>query len=558
MSSEKKKRQPFTISRRSFLKATGVTGITLFAAGLTKPSSRLFDSPEVKPPIEPEGVQSEKFVNTSCLNCPARCATTVRVVNGKAVRITGNALSKVSEGEICPRGHIGLQVLYDEERITSPLKRTNPSKGRNENPGWTKISWDEALSEVTNRLRDIRNSGKPERLAIFSGLNSRSSEDLIGRFAAAYGTPNLVTGDALENEAEKVGRWLADGNYSHIAYDLGKSNYILSFGGSIVESERPLARNLRMWGKIRRERPTRAKVVVVDPRYSVTAARSDLWLKINPGTDGVLALAIANVIIIDRLYDDKFVADQTTGFENFRFEALKYSPETAADITGIDAETIRQIAHEFAQTRPAIAWVGRGAAGWPHGAMTCYNIFCLNALVGSIDVPGGITYQVDPPYREMPGVSDDDLSRQGLKQTRLDETTPGLFNKAISANLAATNIAESKPYPVQMGIGFNSNFDMTAPGNNVWDEALKDLPYYVHVSPFVSEMAMYADIVLPATTFLEEWGYDHSTPGSGFAELKIKQPVVEVNPGMKNIGDTIFEYRYETRRDYRQVVRRYW
>jgi len=144
---------------------------------------------------------------------------------------------------------------------------------------------------------------QPEQLAIFSGLNARSDEDLISRFAAAYGTPNLITGDTLENEAEKMGRWMADGNYSHIAYDMGETNYILSFGASIVESERPLARNLRMWGRIRRERPIRARVVVIDPRYSVTAAKADLWLPVKPGTDVVLALTIANVIIEEGLYE---------------------------------------------------------------------------------------------------------------------------------------------------------------------------------------------------------------------------------------------------------------
>jgi anaerobic selenocysteine-containing dehydrogenase len=300
------------------------------------------------------------------------------------------------------------------------MKRTNTEKGRTVDPGWEKISWEKALNEISWKLRDIRVAGSPEQLAIFNGLNTRSDEDLITRFAHSYGTPNLISGDTLENEAVRVGRWLADGNYSHIAYDLGKTNYILAFGASIVESERPLARNLRMWGKIRRERAIRAKVVVIDPRYSVTAAKADRWIPIKPGTDGALAMAIANVIIDEGLYNKEFINKYTSGFDNYRAAIAHITPEYAAAETGIDAEVIKQTAREFAATKPAIAWVGRGAAGWPEGSMTCYAIYCLNALVGSIDVPGGIIFQEEAGYRKMPDVSLDAIAESSLKKEHLD------------------------------------------------------------------------------------------------------------------------------------------
>ncbi len=529
-----------SISRRSFLKASGVTGLTIFAASLAKPAESLLELPQSPSGSNRESAISEKWVNTSCLNCPARCATSVRIVNGKAVRITGNETSQVSEGEVCPRGHIGLQVLYDSARITSPMKRTNPAKGRDIDPRWESVSWDEAINTLSDRLQDLRNSGTPEQLAIFSGLNTRSDEDLISRFALAYGTPNLITSDALENEAERVGRWLADGNYSHIAYDLGKTNYVLSFGASILESERPLARNLRMWGKIRRERPIRARVVVIDPRYSVTAVKADLWLPVKPGTDGVLALAIANVIIEEGLYDKQFIEKYTTGFGEYRAGASEFTPEIAETITGINAETIRKVAREFAETKPAIAWAGRGVAGWLNGVVNSYYIFCLNALIGSINVPGGILYQEDPLYQKMPEVVGDSISKRGLEQPHLDMRKSEFSVEQVATNLAAKNITDGQPYPVKLALGFNSNFNMTAPSSSTWDKALQKIPYFIHIAPFVSEMALYADLLLPATVFLEQWGYDHSTPGSGFVEVKIKQPVVEVESKAKNIGDTIF------------------
>jgi thiosulfate reductase / polysulfide reductase chain A len=542
VSTSRAKDKRLRISRRTFLQASGAAGITIFAASQLR-LNKAGAAPQSPPPPaqEPAGVVSEKFVNTSCLNCPARCAITVRVVNGKAVRITGNPLSKVSEGQICPRGHIGLQVVYDDSRIGTPLKRTNNQKGRTVDHKWTPISWDEALNEVADRLTSVRGKA-PEGLAVFSGLNARSDEDLIRRFALAFGTPNMFTTSSLEVEAEKTGRWLADGSYSSVAYDLGLANYVLAFGASIVESERPLARNLRMWGKMRRERPNRGRVVVFDPRYSITAAKADQWVPINPGSDAAMALAIASVIVNEGLYDKAFVSQHTAGFERFRDLLLSvYPPEQVADATGVKADTIKKIAREFAQTRPAIAWAGRGVSGWPNGSLNVYAIYCLNALVGSIDVPGGAIYQEDPQYAPLPELKTDAVASAGIKKMRIGATSSLLPRESEGSLIRFPEaVAEGGPYPVGMAIGFNSNFNMTSSASAKWDEAMTRLPYYVHVSPFISEMALFADIVLPSTTFLEQWGYDHSPAGSGFAELRVKQPAVDTSSPARIMGDILF------------------
>lgn len=530
------------MSRRTFLRLSGITAVALAASRLLKrPALASALSPGEPPPGA--GVTSEQWLPTSCLNCATRCATRVRVVNGRAVKVTGNPLSQVTEGANCARAHVGLQVLYDPARITTPLKRTNPAKGRGEDPGWAPISWEQALDEVSERLKALRAKGQPQQLLLLHGLNTVSDEDIIHRFAEAYGTPNDISDDGLDNEADKAGEWLADGHYTQSAYDLARTSYILSFGAGILESYTPLARSLRMWGKIRRERPDRARVVVVDPRYSVTALRADRWLPINPGTDGALAMAIANVIISEGLYDANFVRDWTAGFNEYRELALQsYAPEFAAAITGIPTDTIRQTAREFAATRPAIAWRGRGATSWPGGAYTSYAIFCLNALVGSIDVPGGVIYQESPPYRPLPQSAEDDIARASKAQTRLDLGKTSQFPAAATVtNQVADSILGNRPYPVAMAIGFNTNFVMSAPGTGRWDEALKKIPYYVHISPCASEMADYADIFLPSTTFMETWAYDHSPPGSGFAEVRIKQPVVVPLPDSRGITDIVFE-----------------
>ena len=527
------------LSRRAFLGVSAAATAALTAGFALKRPDVNFLSPSGN--IYEEF--TEEWISTSCLNCPTRCATRVKVQNGNAVRIAGNTLSKVSDGKTCPRGKIGLQVLYDHNRIQTPMKRNNPEKGKGIDPEWSPIPWGDALVEISSKLKSLRDSGQPHKLLILDGLNSSSNDDLIKRFAVAFGTPNLITGDALDDEAAKAGEWMADGHYTLSAYDLEKTNYILSFGASIIESQKPLARNLRMWGKIRRERAIRAKVVVIDPRYSVTAAKADKWIPIKPGTDAALAMAIANVIISEGLYDSDFISNWTNGFEEYKNLALssQYSPDSVASITGINADVIRQIAREFAESKPAIAWRGRGATCWPNGSYASYAIFCLNALVGSIDVPGGVIYQEYPEYREMPAIVKDTIAETGNSKDAIDLRGKGKFIAAIVVtNQVADSIIDNTLYPIEMAIGFNNNFNMSAPGTERWNEAMAKVPFYVHISPSFTEVSEYADIVLPACTLLEDWAYEHCPPGSGFTEVKIKQPVISKLHESRILGDIIF------------------
>jgi len=538
--SKETKKNRVKLNRRTFLKLSVCTGAAVGASQIIRQSGTDAALPTEK---TSQRVLEEKWITTSCLNCPARCGIRVRVVNGKAVKITGNRYSLVSEGKICPRAHVGLQVLYDPGRILSPWKRMNKEKGKGIDPKWVPISWDQALNEVTQRLKSLREGAQPHRLVLFSGLNTRSSEDVIARFADAFGTPNLISGNGLDAETEKSGNWMADGHYTETAYDLDHTNYILAFGADMLESSRPLSRFLRKWGKLRREKPTRTKVVAINPRYSLTAAKSDEWIPIHPGTDGALALAIANVIINENLYDIDFVSRWTTGFDFYKKLVLsQYSPEVVSKTTGIPSEVIQRIAREFAQTRPAIALRGKESIAWPAGSYTSYAIFCLNALVGSIDMPGGVLYQESAPYNNIPRLVEDEIAKKGRAKPIVDFRGTDKFPAAeVVTNQIAESLFQDIPYPVEMAIGLNSNFNALASGTERWDKALKKLPFYVHISPFISEMALYADLVLPCTTYLEEWGYDHSPPGSGFAEVRIKQPVVKPLGDARSAIDIIFE-----------------
>ena len=531
-SPEPKRSNGFRISRRAFLGVSGAAAAVVLAVVLA------LKRPKLAEPVETQTdsvVAKQDLIPTSCLNCPTRCAILVRKVETtagktKVVKISGNSASTYSEGKCCSRSHVGLQVLYNPDRFPHPLvRKAGTEKGRavDYDNDFEEEDWGGALDRIAERLTS------PDKLLILQGLNTTSNEDLIRRFALAYGTQNLFDEEGLETAADRKGKMLADGRsdsgYEMVSEDGTSTKYILAFSSGIVESERPLARNLRLWGKLRRELPNKTKVVSFDPRYSVTASRADEWLPINPGSEGALAMAIAHVILSEGLHDADFTNDHTEGFNGYSTLARtqRFSPESVSEISGVPADTIRRVAREFAQSKPAVAWSGEAATSWPYGTLASHAIYCLNALVGSIDVPGGIVYQQQPPYAAMP--------TEGLAIT----------DTGITFREMADLLREGA---IDTAIGFNSNLIMSVPESKEdgkWDKVLKNL-FYVHIGPARSEMAAYADIILPACTYLEDWGYESAIPGSGYAEARIKQPVIEPRDGSRPTARILFDLATRT------------
>ncbi|HWR71277.1 MAG TPA: molybdopterin-dependent oxidoreductase [Dehalococcoidia bacterium] len=529
---EPKRSNGFRISRRAFLGVSGAAAAVVLAVVLA------LKRPKLAEPVETQTdsvVAKQDLIPTSCLNCPTRCAILVRKVETtagktKVVKISGNSASTYSEGKCCSRSHVGLQVLYNPDRFPHPLvRKAGTEKGRavDYENDFEEEDWGGALDKIAERLTS------PDRLLILQGLNTTSNEDLIRRFALAYGTHNLFNEEGLETDADREGKLLADGRsdsgYEMVSEDGTSTKYILAFSSGIVESERPLARNLRLWGKLRRELPNKTKVVSFDPRYSVTASRADEWLPINPGSEGALAMAIAHVILSEGLHDPDFINDHTEGFNSYSTLARtqRFSPESVSEISGVPADTIRRVAREFAQSKPAVAWSGEAATSWPYGTLASHAIYCLNALVGSIDVPGGIVYQQYPNYEPMP--------TEGLPIT----------DTGITFREMADRLRDGA---IDTAIGFNSNLIMSVPESKEdgkWDKTLKNL-FYVHIGPAKSEMAAYADIILPACTYLEDWGYESAIPGSGYAEARIKQPVTEPRDGSRPTARILFDLATRT------------
>ncbi len=569
------------IDRRDFLKLTGMTSAAAIgSAYLGRPVIRALAEGGQSPTSAP--AQGESWIASGCNGCVGWCPLKVRVVDGKAVRLTGNTNSDWTKGKLCPKAHLNLQILYDPDRLKTPMKRTNPKKGRNEDPRWVAISWEEAWGTVVAKLRELRDKGTPERLAILRGrYDEASAAVLYSRIASAYGTPNSFSHSALCAETTKGGRWMAMGDYDYSGFDWYKANYVISFGAPILESHRPVSGNIAAWGEMRRGGRARAKFVMVDPRYSVTASKADEWISINSGTDAAMALGMAHVILKEGLWDKSFVGDfdknspvkafqtgkaipedfsaeidtevedpvtkaktkvkesvsgktfkevMTAGLLTWWNSYLKdFTPAMAAKETGLAEELIVRLAREFAQAKPAIAAWGRGADAWPgSGAFNSYAFVSLNALAGSIEKV--VNHRPSVSYSEEAiKAQQDKVAEDGTKKPKLDESKTKKFpNAGVVTNNVADVILSDKPYPVEMIIAWWSNFAFSAPGSKRWEKVFEKVPFTVHHTTHISETSVYADILLPAKSYVEKWGFGNPAGTAGLTRgMTLFQPVVE-------------------------------
>lgn len=534
------------LTRRDFIKiGAGTAGIAM--------TSRLFR----RRPVVPKTVVTrstgsgqatpgeETFVPTVCDLCPTGCGLLVRVVDGRAVKVEGNPLHPLNQGVCCPKGQAALEALYSPERVPGPMQQVDSQ--------WQRISWEQALELVTEKLGALRAAGQAHTVAFLHGQLRGQMRTLCQRFMTAYGSPNVISQQSLEEGAARLGMLLTQGINSVPVYDFENTKYLLVFGGSPLEAGRNLMRNLNGIGFMRRGSTSRGHIVVVDPRLSVTAAESDEWVPIRPGTHGALALGMAHVIINGDLYDKPFIEDFTFGFEDFEDEAgnphmgfkrlvlEEYPVDRVASITGVPAGTIARLAGEFATSGPSVAMLptSRGSMNSGNGLYTAMSVHVLNALVGSIDAPGGVLTQRYLELTEWPTLEADPVAAAGQVQERIDGAGTTRYPLALSAyQRVADRILAGNPYPVNALFLYKANPVFDAPQGERFAEALQKVPFVVSFSPLMDESAAHADLVLPAATFLEAWGDDY-LEGTGYAGIALRQPVVAPVHDVRHPGDVL-------------------
>ena len=433
-------------------------------------------------------------------DCPDTCSMLVKVKDGKVTGVLGNPAHPFTQGRLCAKTNQYQERVYHPDRVLHPLRRTGP-KGAGT---FERISWDEALATIGARWKDIIAGHGPTAILPYSYLGTQG---LVN---------GLTVGDAFFN---RLGATVSERTFC----DSGASTaYVMTVGPTpgmdpesfqysrfiILWACNMLSTNAHMWPFVDQARKRGAKLVVIDPAKTATSALADQHIRVRPGTDGALALAMIHVIIKEGLVDQDYVDRYTVGYEDLAQHVATCTPEFAATQTGIDAEVIRTLAREYAASQPSAIRIGVAIERSAGGGQLVRALACLPALVGAWRRPGGGLLQL--PLWAFP-VRWDVLHRADLAQPGTRVVNQWQLGRALTGDLPLDP-------PIRSLFVYNSNPLVVAPDQLRLREGLAREDLFTVVSEqFLTDTARYADIVLPATTQLEQsdlmfsWGHLYLT-----------------------------------------------
>ncbi|MFH7319334.1 molybdopterin-dependent oxidoreductase [Desulfurivibrio sp. D14AmB] len=538
------------IKRRDFLKLSAAAGT---AVALNKGSAlNAFAQAKGR---EIGGEDPGKWMASTCQGCTTWCPIEIFVQNGRATKVRGNQFSKANSGYCCVRGHLIIQQIYDPDRIKTPMKRTNPVKGRGVDPKFVPISWDEAMDTIADKVIELRKNKETNKYLLMRGRYSDHNAILYSDLTKMIGSPNNISHSAICAEVEKMGSFYTEGFWGYRDYDLDKMKYLIVWACDPVSSNRQIPNAITKFNNLLEN----GTMVAIDPRMSNTAAKAHHWLPLKPQTDSALAVAMAHVILTEGLWNKEFCGDFKDGKNLFKagknvdegsfdekitnglvkwwnIELKDRTPAWAAKITGIDQKQITEVARGFAKAAPQCAiWYGPNMQ--PRGTYAVMAIHALNGLVGAIDSEGGLCTGMGGVSSGYPKIDafQDDLAKEGAKSKKIDQRGTLMFPAMASGkpgggvvtNNVANAILAEDPYEIKLAIGYFCNFNFSGTEGGRWDKALAKLPFFVHLVPMSSEMSQFADIVLPAALHhSEHWAVVRSKANL-YGHTSIQQPLIE-------------------------------
>ena len=499
-----------TVGRRTFLKVIGSTAPGAAAAACAPvPAERLI--PYVFPPDDAvPGVAT--WYATVCGECPAGCGMLVRTREGRAVKVEGNPEHPVNRGSLCVRGQAALQGLYDPDRFSGPLQRrtTNAAAGQSvlEPTGWP-----QAQALFAERLR----AAAPGRVAVVTPLLTGTLDRLVERWAGAAGA-RRIRYEPFAHEALRAASLAAFGRRAVPRYDFASPDLIVSFGADFLETWLSPVEHGRAFAEGRRRGGNRrTRLVQLEPRLSLTGAQADEWLAIEPGTEGLVAAAMVQVILSERRAllpeADAEAADRI-------FDLVRdYAPEQAATRAGVEADTIRTLARRFAD--PAAGGgrtlaVGGGVSATGPGATAALTaIHLLNHVAGNTGAT--LTFDAEEEDAGAPGPAGWDGA--GTHRDMLE--------------LAAA--MEAGEVDLLLLHGVNPVHAM--PGGERFAAAMQRVPTVVSTAGCPDETSSLASLVLPVHTPLEAWG--DAEPQRGVRGLQ--QPAMRPLHDTRHLGDLLLD-----------------
>lgn len=488
-----------------------------------------------------QNIKSVEKVPSVCLNCSTVCGMNVLVKDGKILGVEGNPLDPNSQGKLCAKAHGGVAAVDYPERIVYPLKRV----GKRGDGLWQRISMDEAYAMIATRIKKNLDAGEPEKVALHFGRNKMG--DITNRFMNAIGSPVILNHRGLCSSNKRAANYTTIGDTSWETVDAVNCKYFLNFGSNFFETHQG---GLPLLKRFVKARNNGAKLVTFDVRLSNTAGRSDEWFAPFPSTEGAVALAMAHVIVKKGLYDENFIKEwSNTSLEEIQIFLKPYTPQYASKLSGIDEKDIIRIATEFASCAPACAaFTNRGSQAHQNGLNNDRAVIMLNALVGSIGQKGGYTFggsknkgntsfPMPKPIPPKPGFTTD------LEDPRLYP----LANKW--QKMRVSHLVFDKLKNTNQKLDVYLSYTISAPqtwpeGPTLTVETLKDeemIGFHACSDVVYSEMAHYADLILPDATYFERYTLEGRNAYELVPYFALRQPAVNPPYDCENFADTLIK-----------------
>ncbi|MDJ0723248.1 MAG: molybdopterin-dependent oxidoreductase [Desulfobacterales bacterium] len=439
-------------------------------------------------------------VYSLCFMCSVRCPIRVEVENGQVKWVEGNPHVAGMEGSLCPKGAAGISFQYDAQRVQSPMIR----EGERGAGQWRKASWDEALDHVADKLKTVIDTHGGHSVVL--GERANLATPVSKTFLRAIGSPNHFTHDALcKGSVNSACRSLFGYTDAQMGMDYKNTRHIVLYGRNMFE-----AVSVKEVNSLMQAIENGAKVTYIDPRVTVTATKAHRYWMIRPGTDLALNYALTHVILKERLYDTAYVDRWVEGLGELQDFVRGFTPEWGESETGIPAAEIETLAREISQDKPRVIFhYGYRGAHHENEIYLRRSILILNALMGSIEAKGGLFFKKGPgeaggkPARKL-------VEQEGLPkpdQPRFDKVGTPDFPIPDAAHgvpqMLAPAILNDDPYPIRALI--INRFDplKSIPDTNQLKKALEKLDLIVAVDVNYSDLAWYADVILPESTYFE-------------------------------------------------------
>ncbi len=434
-----------------------------------------------------------------CRICHGGCLARLYVKNGRLIRVKPEPGSPFSHGQMCVKGLTTPEMMYHPSRLMSPLKRT----GKRGEGGWEKIGWDQALDEIADGIRNITETFGPEAVVLGQGTGRHHYMHVI-RFANMLGTPNWYEPGLANCFIPRITACqFTYGGFVTADYYGEKTPETILFWG-----HNPLVSNSdgELSFSVKKAMHAGAVGIAIDPRRSETAKRCQVWLPIRPGTDAALALAMIHVIIYDDVYDKDFVENWTTGFDRLKSHVRDYTPQWAAQITGISATDIIETARRYALNKPGVIEWGVALEHTPNAFQTVRAVALLRGITGNIDIPGGdiLGMNILNPYPVLRDKLPPEQSRKriGGSEFKLLGGFRALFPSAHIPGVFSA-IVTDVPYPVKAILNIGANPLTTVANPRLVHQALMKLDMLVVADFFMTPTAALADYILPSAMWPE-------------------------------------------------------